>query len=514
MAGNEMADGYMVSHLRRARTRPVVGLLLTMGLLLPAIGGAAGAAGAAETDDPNATTTTTSTTDPGGGATTTSSPTAPTTAPAGLPFGSTTTTTAATGGPASTNTTAGGSDTTARFGATDTEPLPPATEGGLIPEEELPPIPPDAPPPVPPPGADDAGRARAASELRASEAALKKARATEKALARKLLPFGRTLGERRSFLDALAGQHREGFDQLVAARTKVKRMSIAGYMRGGDTQPVDYLLRAKDPVDLERRRTIVETATEARNAAVKGYAVAQRSSSGKLEAAVESVEDAQAAFDLAAAELDNAAAIAGLLAFEVEEKRQLLDHANAAALIGTTDVPRLFHDAYRAAAAALAKRAPQCRVPWTAIAAIGKVESNHGRYRGSQFALNGDVYPRILGIPLDGTRSALIRDTDLGVIDTDLEFDRAVGPMQFIPSTWIRINEDGNGDRVSDPNNIYDAALGTAAYLCRAVPSGGLDTDEGLRPAFFSYNRSDAYVEKVLAWHHIYAGTVPSAPAG
>ena len=506
MQGNEMADGSMVSHLRRVRSRPVVGLVLTMGLLMPAVAGAAEVEGQA---GPEGSTTTTTAPGGDGGPTTTGA----------VPASSTTTSTTALVPLRSTTTTgAVGSTSTSTastvFGSQDTEPLPPATEGGLVPEEELPPLPPDAPPPVAPAGADDAGKARAAAELRAAESALKKARATERALARKLVPFERTLRERRAHLNGLAGAHRAVADQLVAARTKVKKMSIAGYMRGGDSQPVDYLLRATDPVDLERRRTIVETATEARNAAVKGFAEAQRSSSGPLQAAVESVEEAQAAFDLADAELQSASAIVFILAMEVEDKRQLLDHANASALVGATDIPRLFHDAYRQAAASLAKRAPHCRVSWTAIAAIGKVESNHGRYRGSQFALNGDVYPRILGIPLDGTRSALIRDTDLGVLDTDLEFDRAVGPMQFIPSTWVRINEDGNGDRVSDPNNIYDAALGTAAYLCRAVPSGGLDTDEGLRPAFFSYNHSDAYVDKVLAWHHTYAGDpVPVAPA-
>ena len=499
MAGNEMADGCMVRHLRRVRAHPVVGLVLTMGLLMPAAGVGAAEAGA---EGEPASTTTTAPGDGGPTTTTTTAPSSTSTTSTLLPLGSTTTTTSP-----STTTTATSSDSL----PTDTEPLPPATEGGLIPEEELPPLPPDAPPPVAPPGADDAGRARAAAELRATEVALKKARARERTLARKLVPFERTLSERRRVLDGLAGEHRAVADELVAARTKVKRMSIAGYMRGGDTQPVDYLLRAKDPVDLERRRTIVETATEARNAAVEGYERAQRSSSGPLQQAVEVVEEAQAAYDIAAAEHQAAAAVVWILAFEVEEKRNLLDHVNASALVGTTDIPRLFYDAYRQAAASLAKRAPHCRVPWTAIAAIGKVESNHGRYRGSQFALNGDVYPRILGIPLDGTRSALIRDTDLGVMDTDLEFDRAVGPMQFIPSTWIRINEDGNGDRLSDPNNIYDAALGTAAYLCRAVPSGGLDTDEGLRPAFFSYNHSDAYVEKVLAWHHTYAGDTPPA---
>jgi membrane-bound lytic murein transglycosylase B len=176
----------------------------------------------------------------------------------------------------------------------------------------------------------------------------------------------------------------------------------------------------------------------------------------------------------------------------------------AAASVGDSDIPRLFLDSYRRAAAALTKRSPQCRVDWPAIAAIGKIESNHGRYRGAQLALNGDVYPRILGIPLDGTRTALIRDTDLGVLDLDVAYDRAVGPMQFIPSTWKRIDEDGDRDGVRDPNNAYDSALGTAAYLCRAVPAGGLDVDEALKVAFFSYNHSDAYVTTVLEWTHRY----------
>ena len=168
------------------------------------------------------------------------------------------------------------------------------------------------------------------------------------------------------------------------------------------------------------------------------------------------------------------------------------------------DIPRLFLDAYRDAAAALAGKSPNCRVGWPAIAAIGKVESNHGRYRGALLALSGDVYPRILGIPLDGTRSSLIRDTDGGQLDWDTVYDRAVGPMQFIPSTWVRINTDGNNDGVSDPNNAYDASLGTATYLCRAVPSGALDTEEALRRAFFSYNHSDAYVDTVVGWTRTY----------
>ncbi|HVF32975.1 MAG TPA: lytic transglycosylase domain-containing protein, partial [Acidimicrobiales bacterium] len=376
--------------------------------------------------------------------------------------------------------------------------------GGLPPEDELPP--PDATPPLPPAGSNEAGRARARVELRGAEAALRKARAEEHRTAKRFLPLAERRAAARAVVDELEAGERAAAEELVAARAKVKKIAVAGYVRGGDTQPVDYLLRSSDPIDLERRRTIVKAATEARNDAVEGLVTLQRDTSRRLRTAVDELDAALAAAQVVEAELTSAAAAVQLLQAAVDEKRQLLDHATASAVVDGTDIPRLFLDAYKQAAGILARRAPNCRVGWTAIAAIGKIESNHGRYRGAQFTLNGDVFPRILGIPLDGTRSALIRDTDLGVLDTDLEFDRAVGPMQFIPSTWARIDEDGNRDGVSDPNNIYDAALGTAAYLCRAVPSGGLDTDEGLRPAFFSYNHSDTYVEDVLGWAHTYGG--------
>jgi membrane-bound lytic murein transglycosylase B len=472
--------------LRRASSRPGLLLVLMLGLVLSASGLVAPSASAA-VDPVDGGGTTTTAPDPAGTTTTT------TTAPGGavtMPGGSTTTTSSTT--------------TTAPPGA-EAEPLPPATPGPPPSEAELAPPPPNAPPPVAPAGADDAGRTRAAAELRAAETALKKARANEKVIAKKLLPFGKRLSERKAWMDRLDAHDQAAAAELADARARVRRMAIAGYVRGGDTQPVDFLLQATDPIDLERRRTILETATEARHKAVHTYAAAQRDTSAELEQAVAAVDEAQAAYDVVAAQLDEASQIANLLAFQVEEKRNLLDYATASALVGTTDIPRLVYDAYRSAAAALAKRAPQCRVPWTAIAAIGKIESNHGRYAGALFALNGDVYPRILGIRLDGTRSALVPDTDGGLLDTDAEFDRAVGPMQFIPSTWVRIAEDGNGDGVRDPNNIYDAALGTAAYLCRAVPSGGLDLEENLRPAIFSYNHSDAYVDAVLTWHQTYA---------
>lgn len=489
------------------RARRIVASAVAVAVLAGATAAGAGAgAGAAESDVP------------AGGSTTSTSTTALATDGLGgvAPTSSTTSTsTTTTVDPEATTSTTSAADAAREWKAIVQgdagAPLPPASPGILPPEEDVPP-PPDAPPPVPPPGSNEAGQARARLELRATESALKKAKATELQVAKRLVPFGRRLGEARAALDALRAEDRAVADQLTEARAKVRRIAVAGYVRGGDTQPVDYLLRSADPIDLERRRTIVKTATEARRGAVEDLAAVERTSSARVRAAVAAADEAQAAFDVVDAELRSASGVVALLTLAVEEKRQLLDFASASATVGTTDIPRLVLDAYQKAAATMARRAPQCRVAWTAIAAIGKVEANHGRYRGAQFTLNGDVYPRILGIPLDGTRSALITDTDAGVLDGDLVYDRAVGPMQFIPSTWARIAEDGNRDGVRDPNNIYDAALGTAAYLCRAVPSGGLDTEEGLRPAVFSYNRSQAYVDLVLTWARTYAGDPPATP--
>ena len=60
-----------------------------------------------------------------------------------------------------------------------------------------------------------------------------------------------------------------------------------------------------------------------------------------------------------------------------------------------------------------------------------------------------------------------------------------------------------NGDKVEDPNNVFDAALTAATYLCRAAP-GGLAADDALQAAFFSYNHSEAYSLTALHWSKVY----------
>ncbi len=155
------------------------------------------------------------------------------------------------------------------------------------------------------------------------------------------------------------------------------------------------------------------------------------------------------------------------------------------------EFPLVALDAYYRAATTVAEERPTCGVEWWGLAGISRVEGRHGTYGGTTLMPNGDTDKRIIGIQLNGTNStAVIGDTDDGTLDGDPSYDRAVGPMQFIPQTWRRFEADGNEDGTTSPFNLYDATLAAATYLCTA--SSGLDADPGLRAAYFSYNHSAA----------------------
>lgn len=187
-----------------------------------------------------------------------------------------------------------------------------------------------------------------------------------------------------------------------------------------------------------------------------------------------------------------------------------------AAELAADGIPTTALDAYRRAAAIETRTDPACGIAWPLLAAIGRVESDHGRSGGAVLYATGVSAPQIIGIPLDGHGTALVRDTDRGRYDHDTVYDHAVGPMQFIPSTWALYGTDGNGDRLADPFNIYDATKAAAAYLCAV--SGKLSTYAGQLAALHAYNDSDAYATLVLGTEAIYAtGTpyvVPTKPAG
>ncbi|GAA4552706.1 lytic transglycosylase domain-containing protein [Streptomyces collinus] len=176
-------------------------------------------------------------------------------------------------------------------------------------------------------------------------------------------------------------------------------------------------------------------------------------------------------------------------------------------------LPASVFAAYRRAEDRLAREAPGCRLRWQLLAAIGQVES--GQARGGRVTSDGTTVAPILGPRLDGVAFALIRDTDGGVHDGDKAYDRAVGPMQFIPSTWARWGADGNGDGRTDPNNVFDAALAAGRYLC----AGGRDLSvpAELDRAILGYNHSTAYLRTVRAWYTYFMEghrVVPDGSAG
>ncbi len=124
--------------------------------------------------------------------------------------------------------------------------------------------------------------------------------------------------------------------------------------------------------------------------------------------------------------------------------------------VGVVDIPPDYLALYQAAGAAYG-------VPWPVLAAIGKVESDHGR------------------------NPAAYRPNEAG----------AQGPMQFIPSSWDRYKW-ASGNPQPDVNNPRDAILAAAAYLRVA----GAPAD--IPRAIFAYNHAWWYVELVLRQARVY----------
>ncbi len=161
-------------------------------------------------------------------------------------------------------------------------------------------------------------------------------------------------------------------------------------------------------------------------------------------------------------------------------------------------IPAVALEAYQRAAVVIDSADTSCQLGWTLLAGIGQVESDHGQVGGSRLDRDGVARPSIIGPRLDGRHgTSLVRDTDAGRLDGDRRFDRAVGPMQFLPSTWAAVAVDGDADGRRDVQDIDDAALGSAVYLC--ADHGDLSTRAGQEAALLRYNHSRAYVVRVLA---------------
>jgi hypothetical protein len=176
-----------------------------------------------------------------------------------------------------------------------------------------------------------------------------------------------------------------------------------------------------------------------------------------------------------------------------------------ARVAAATGVPGRALQAYAAADLRTRSEDPACELSWATLAGIGWVESRHGTIQGN--TLDADGRPAagaIIGVPLNGEGPvAAIPDSDGGALDGDTEWDRAVGPHQFIPTTWARYGVDGDGDGTADPQDIDDSSLAAARYLCA---NGSPLTDAGeWRRAVLTYNASEAYATDVVRATNFYA---------
>jgi membrane-bound lytic murein transglycosylase B len=190
------------------------------------------------------------------------------------------------------------------------------------------------------------------------------------------------------------------------------------------------------------------------------------------------------------------------------------DTKNVVANASTMGIPAAALAAYQRAETVINTADKSCNISWQLIAAIGRVESDHGRYGGNTLDADGLATPGIFGIALDGSNNtARIMDSDAGLYDSDAKFDRAVGPMQFIPSTWRVVGVDADGDGERNPQDIDDAALASAVYLCSG--DDDLSTEAGQRASVYRYNHSKSYVDLVLSIMNAYMeGDFTSVPNG
>jgi hypothetical protein len=172
---------------------------------------------------------------------------------------------------------------------------------------------------------------------------------------------------------------------------------------------------------------------------------------------------------------------------------------------GTLGIPTMALTAYRNAERMMATSEPGCGISWNLLAGIGRIESGHAN--GGATDARGTAVRPIYGPTLDGTlpgNEVIVQSGASGRVS----YARAMGPMQFLPGTWARYASDGDGDGAADPQNLYDATLAAARYLC----SGGLNLRDQSQvlSSILRYNNSMPYAQNVLGWAAAYAtGLVP-----
>ena len=301
-----------------------------------------------------------------------------------------------------------------------------------------------------------------------------------------------------------------GSAQLLAAEIAVAEISLSvidsaladaaieRYVRGHVTAPVGDDLEAVYADATES--TLVDVAVEdllARHEEFLDYIGSKQSGIDEIDAARQANAEIRAEVR---ADLDELTPRWEQLEQDVPSLLEQLQNRRMGAIVDGLGLSLVTLDAYLAGEARMAEVYPECGIRWQAIAAIGRVESNHARDKGGTVSATGQLSTPFLGVVLDGSieGTATVLDTDGGALDGDGAYDRAVGPFQFLPGSWRSTAIDGNGDGVIDINNMYDGTATVGVYLCSRVSP--LTTDENLRAAFLTYNFSNDYADEVARW--------------
>ncbi|MFL6206229.1 MAG: hypothetical protein ACJ739_12860 [Acidimicrobiales bacterium] len=297
--------------------------------------------------------------------------------------------------------------------------------------------------------------------------------------------------------------------RLDAVERAIQELAVDTFIAGDADDRINEAIASENPAtnDAERRDVLAGISMDVLLSERAAYRSRIEDAMARADAAVTDIAKARERLEAAAADRPGAVRAEVARAAQVADERVTYEEARVLAQVEGVEFPLVALDAYYRAAEEVAAERPTCGIEWWGLAGISRIEGRHGTYGGTRLMANGDTDKRIIGIPLNGSNStAVVQDTDHGALDGDPSFDRAIGPMQFIPQTWHRFEADGNEDGTESPFNLYDATLAAATYLCTA--SSGLDADPGLRAAYFSYNHSVLYVDSVLSYARLYERSI------
>lgn len=312
------------------------------------------------------------------------------------------------------------------------------------------------------------------------------------------------LGDLRAAQDRLVGTLNEALRRqeksalaLDGLRRSLQALAVQDYVSGSNGVVYDLGLDPEASTDDRAARAMVRIVRSRQLRDERRHSAAYDTATATIATTQSELDDLRGRVTSTTGVRDQAAQDEQAATAQLVRDTQAVADARLTSQVVGSDFSFVALDAYVKAADSLAAEQPSCGLRWQLLAAVGRTESRHGTFGGATLDANGNESKPVIGIPLDGGNgTAFIGDTDGGTLDGDPVVDRAVGPFQFIPSTWAKFGRDGNADGTTDPQNYYDGALAAAGYLCRQGP--GLDGDDGMLRALRSYNNSVEYGLVVL----------------